>query len=170
MKTWKRLPDRQWQQWLGSVFGAGFLPVAPGTWGAAAGALLLLPLYGYTGAQTWPLIGGLIVLASVTGARAARDLAPDWGEDPKPFVLDEVAGMWTAMLGHAVRAPELLVAFFLFRVFDIWKPFGIRRLEAVGKGWGVMLDDLAAGIAANALIWGIRWFFPDLFESLEGLY
>jgi len=140
---------------VGSVGGAGFLPLAPGTWGAAAGALALLPFFGCSGGQMLPGLVLATLAATFIGAKAAHDLAPDWGEDPKPFVLDEVAGLWVAMLGHAVDAPHLLATFVLFRVFDIWKPLGIRRLEAVPKGWGVMLDDLAAGVAANLGVWGV---------------
>lgn len=142
-----------WQKWVGTVGGAGLLPIAPGTWGAAAGALFLLPFYGKTGPDM--LLGLLIAtaLATLIGAKAAHDLAPEWGEDPKAFVLDEVAGQWVAMLGLAVTWQNLLVTFLLFRFFDIAKPLGIRRLEAVPKGWGVMLDDLAAGLAANAVMW-----------------
>jgi len=130
----------------------GFLPVAPGTWGTAAGVLALLPFLGWSGAQMLPGLAAATVVTSFLGAKAARDLAPDWGEDPKPFVLDEVAGLWVAMLGHAVDVPHLLAAFVLFRIFDIWKPLGIRRLEAVPHGWGVMLDDLAAGALSGVLL------------------
>lgn len=154
MKNWPPT-TRSWQKWVGSVGGAGFLPLAPGTWGAAAGALALLPFFGWSGGQMLLGLAVATLAATFIGAKAAHDLAPDWGEDPKPFVLDEVAGLWVAMLGHAVDVPHLLAAFVLFRIFDIWKPLGIRRLEAVPKGWGVMLDDLAAGAIANLGVWGV---------------
>ena len=152
MKKWPPT-TRSWQKWAGSVGGVGFLPVAPGTWGSAAGVLALLPFLNCSGSQMLLGLTAATLAATFIGVKAARDLAPDWGEDPKPFVLDEVAGLWVAMLGHAVDAPHLLAAFVLFRIFDIWKPLGIRRLEAVPRGWGVMLDDLAAGAAANVLLW-----------------
>ncbi len=144
---------RSWQKWAGSVGGVGFLPLAPGTWGAAAGVLALLPFLGCSGSQMLPGLATVTLAATFIGVKAARDLAPDWGEDPKPFVLDEVVGLWVAMLGHAADAPHLFAAFVLFRIFDIWKPLGIRRLEALPRGWGVMLDDVAAGAAANVLLW-----------------
>ncbi len=142
-----------WQSLLGTFFGAGLLPVAPGTWGAAAGALLLLPFLGKTGAEMLPGLAAASLFFTWLGAKAAHDLAPTWGEDPKPFVLDEVVGMWLAMLFHPVDWPHLAAGFILFRIVDIWKPLGIRRLEAVPRGWGVMLDDVAAGLAANVFLW-----------------
>jgi phosphatidylglycerophosphatase A len=159
MKKWPPT-TRLWQKWVGSVGGAGFLPVAPGTWGAAAGVVLLLPFLSCSGSQMLPGLAVATLLATFVGARAAHDLAPDWGEDPKPFVLDEVAGLWVAMLGWPITWPYLLAAFLLFRIFDIWKPLGIRRLEAVPNGWGVMLDDLAAGVASNVCI--MLWYYFNL--------
>ncbi|MEO6038544.1 MAG: phosphatidylglycerophosphatase A, partial [Saprospiraceae bacterium] len=68
-------------------------------------------------------------------------------------------GVWIAMLGFAVDAWHLLAAFLLFRFFDIAKPLGIRRLERLENGWGVMLDDVAAGLAANLVLWVLQLFF-----------
>ena len=152
MKKWPPT-TRSWQKWAGSVGGVGFLPIAPGTWGTAAGVLVLLPFLHWSGGQLLPFLAIAAGFASWIGAKAARDLAPDWGEDPKQFVLDEVAGVWVAMLGHSVDLVHLFAAFVLFRVFDIWKPMGIRRLESVRHGWGVMLDDLAAGAVTNVILW-----------------
>jgi phosphatidylglycerophosphatase A len=152
------MTQHTWQKWVGTVCGTGYLPIAPGTWGTAAGILVLLPFYSYSGGQ---MLYGLIiatVLANFIGAKAAHDLAPEWGEDPKPFVLDEVAGLWVTMIGHAINGQNLILAFFLFRFFDIFKPLGIRRLENISKGWGVMLDDLAAGLCANLALWAIGYY------------
>lgn len=152
------MTQHTWQKWVGTVGGTGYLPVAPGTWGTAAGILFLLPFYGWPGKQM--LLGLIIatILSSIIGAKAAHDLSSEWGEDPKPFVLDEVAGLWLSMAGHAINAPNLILAFFLFRFFDIFKPLGIRKLENISKGWGVMLDDLAAGLCSNIALWAIGYF------------
>jgi phosphatidylglycerophosphatase A len=151
MKKWP--PNTlSWQQWVGSVLGVGLLPLAPGTWGAAVGALALLPAWGWSGGQLLPALATVTALATWWGAKVAHDLEPTWGEDPKQFVLDETVGLWVTMLGVAVDGPRLVAAFVLFRVFDIWKPLGIRRLESVPRGWGVMLDDVAAGVAANVVL------------------
>ena len=105
-----------------------------------------MPLLFLSGILTW------------IGAIVAKRLEPHWGEDPKQYVMDEFVGVWIAILGHTINWQYLLASFVLFRVFDIWKPLGIRRFERIGNGWGVMLDDVAAGIAANAVLWIIHYF------------
>jgi phosphatidylglycerophosphatase A len=149
-----------WDKTLASVFGAGFLPLAPGTWGAAVGAVLLFP---FQQVDNWVfhfILLIAIILLTWFGANIAYRLQPEWGEDPKKFVLDELVGVWVTLLFHSLNWSNILIGFLLFRVFDIWKPLGIRRLENVKNGWGVMLDDVAAGIAANLCLW-IYWFFKN---------
>ena len=70
-------------------------------------------------------------------------------------MLDEIVGVWITMLYFPIDFWHLVAAFFLFRFFDIFKPLGIRRLEQLPGGWGVMLDDVAAGIAANVVMWAV---------------
>ncbi len=72
--------------------------------------------------------------------------------DPSEVVIDEVAGMWIALLGAPLTAPHLLAAFLLFRLFDVWKPGPIDRLQNLPGGWGVMADDVAAGAVAGLLV------------------
>jgi phosphatidylglycerophosphatase A len=131
--------------------GAGLVRIAPGTCGSAVGlgVVALLP-----GDGRYPWCAGLAALAAAAGCIA---LGP-WAEryfatkDPAPFVLDEVAGMLVATL--APERPPIhwcAAAFVLFRAFDIRKPFGIARLQRLPSGFGVLLDDLAAGVAALAL-------------------
>lgn len=147
-----------WAKIIATVGGAGLLPLAPGTWGAAVGALVLLPFLGKSGLEILPVL--LVSTAALTwlGAAVARKLEPEWGDDPKQFVLDEFVGVWVSLLGHALTGANVLLAFVLFRIFDIWKPLGIRRLENFSGGWGVMLDDVGAGLFANILLWGWRFF------------
>jgi phosphatidylglycerophosphatase A len=76
--------------------------------------------------------------------------------DPGPVVLDEVAGQWLALLvlvaaGHTPALAEVLAAFLLFRAFDVLKPWPIRALESLPGGWGIVADDLAAGLAAGVI-------------------
>ncbi len=148
-----------WSKILGAGFGAGWLPIAPGTWGSGLGLILMLPFWSWTGAALLPWLLGATLVALLVGVRAAANVYTEWGEDPRQFVLDEVVGMWIAMLGFAVDAWHLVAAFFLFRFFDIFKPLGIRRLERLENGWGVMLDDVAAGVAANLVLWAAQLFF-----------
>lgn len=146
-------------KFFASVGGAGYLPLAPGTWGAAVGALALLPLQSMA---AFPLLILLILSSFILtwlGAIVAQKLEPEWGEDPKQYVMDEFVGVWVAMIGHSLSPINILLGFILFRIFDIAKPLGIRRFERVPKGWGVMLDDVAAGIYANIVLSFIQIFF-----------
>lgn len=83
------------------------------------------------------------------GVIATQKLEPIWGHDPSRIVVDELVGVWVAMLGVPNNWQNLLLAFGLFRLFDIWKPLGIRKFEQMPGGWGVMMDDVAAGVAAG---------------------
>jgi len=146
-----------WSKLFATVGGAGWLPVAPGTWGAAVGVVSLLPFLNKTGMAMLPVLLPGAVALTWLGAIVAHRLAPEWGEDPKPFVMDEFVGLWVSLIGHVLNWQNLLVGFVLFRIFDILKPLGIRKLEDVPKGWGVMLDDVGAGIATNVLLWGLHF-------------
>lgn len=137
-------------------FGAGLLPVAPGTWGALVAVLLAWPLTRWT-PDYFNLILCLLIPASAwIGARGSALLRDEWGEDPSQTVLDEISGQWIALLWLPFGLPYWAAAFFLFRFFDIFKPLGIRRLEKIGGGWGVVLDDMLAGLYANVVV---QFFF-----------
>ncbi len=142
-----------------SALGLGYSPVAPGT---LTSAVITLLLYGLATSSPIVLAAGALALVflgsllTVLHGGAAR--APDGGKDPGWVVSDEVAGQALACLGVlpafdalavAGRLPAaLLGAFLLFRVLDIAKPWPIGRLECVPGGWGVLLDDVAAGLLA----------------------
>lgn len=145
---------------LGTAFGLGLLPAAPGTWGTLLGVLLawLVAVLAATATQPFVLVG-LAFAITVAGVPLARAAEKEAGrEDPGWFVLDEVAGYLIAVLGLPLTWPVLLGAFVSFRVFDIWKPPPIRRLEKQGGGIGVMADDLMAGIYANVAVRVVLWF------------
>ncbi len=131
--------------------GAGFLPRAPGTWGSLAALLAGCGLLAIGGRRA--LAAGALL---ATGAgmwaipRAGGQADPGW------VVIDEVAGMWVAMLPLSRPAPApALAAFALFRLLDIWKPGPIGRLDRVPGRVGVMGDDLAAGAAAAGVLWTV---------------
>jgi phosphatidylglycerophosphatase A len=145
-----RLTDRL-AELIGTVFWLGKLPGAPGTYGALAACTLawFAPdwLRGTPGAFPWAwLLGALIFSAACLWATAM--LERRWGPDPSAIVADEFAGMWLALTLLPQDGLTYLVAFVLFRFLDIYKPLGIRRLESVPGPWGVLLDDLAAGVFA----------------------
>ena len=131
----------------------GYLKPAPGTWGSLAAAAVwwfLAPTH------LVPQLG-LILIATAAGIWAAGRMERLGGErDPSIVVIDEVAGMWCALLAAQHVVWHYLVALTLFRLLDIAKPGPIRRLEALPGGWGVMLDDLAAGLVTLGALLGLR--------------
>ena len=146
-------------KWLVFTFGGlGGLPRFPGTWGTLGAALLYLAarlLIPWDAVLFWGTGAAALVVAaaSVPLGRSAQEA---FGEkDPRQFVLDEVAGFFVSiMLLGSYSVGVGVAAFVFFRILDIFKPWPIRKLETVAGGWGILLDDLAAGLAANALV---RW-------------
>lgn len=139
--------------WLTATFlGAGYLRPGPGTYGSIAAVLLWFAaahLLKPTSAQL--LLGTFTaaLLATCVGIPAATRVAREAGrEDPGFVVIDEVAGQLLALLALPATPGYALLSLLLFRCFDIFKPWPIRRLEALPEGTGIMLDDLAAGALA----------------------
>lgn len=132
---------------LATSFGAGYAPIAPGTAGALVGAVAFWGMAQWGFSPDWPLIVASFIVFFI-GVFVTNQLEPEWGKDPSRIVIDEVLGMWITMFLVPLTPLNLFIGFILFRVFDIWKPLFIRRLEALPGGWGVMLDDLLAGIYA----------------------
>lgn len=101
---------------------------------------------------------GLILVFTLAGVWAANRLEAVWGEDPSRVVVDEMVGTWVALL--AVSAGEwmwMLAALVLFRLFDIFKPLGIRRMENLPGGAGVMADDILSGIYGLVVLLVLKW-------------
>jgi phosphatidylglycerophosphatase A len=154
--------------------GVGLIPVAPGTWGSAVGVGVYLALgrgaeKGFDSAvargldlspQTFPLILNTvlilaILLVSLVGMWAATRAEKLLGKkDPGAVVVDEVAGQLVTFLFVPWLAGgwTVVAGFVAFRVFDIWKPYPVRRLEGLGGGLGIMADDLLAGFYAAAVM------------------
>lgn len=136
---------------IATGFGSGYSPVAPGTAGALVGCLMLaafqhfFPFY-FFGKLAWVGLSVLIIVFFFLGVKSADVLEPAWGHDPAKIVVDEMIGVWIAMLFVPFSWFNLTLAFVLFRIFDIWKPLGIRKMEQLKGGWGVMMDDVLAGI------------------------
>lgn len=144
---------------IGTGFGSGFSPFAPGTAGALLAVLIWFGISFIVSeiCLIW-LTVALILFFTVMGVWATNRLEPFWGEDPSRVVVDEMVGVWIALLA----APSgnvwyALGAFALFRLFDIFKPLGIRRMESFPGGIGVMMDDILAGIYSFVVLIGVRW-------------
>lgn len=149
---------------LSTGFGLGLLPGAPGTYAAFLALLVWYGLYFMFPVTTlfW-ITAGLIVATTVIGVWTSRVMERYWGEDPRAVVIDEYIGSWIPALAAAVAGDPALTAglaffgFAAFRIIDIFKPLGCRKMEEVPGGWGVMLDDALAGFYALILTWGLRW-------------
>ena len=143
--------------WVATWFGCGLMRPAPGTWGTLGAlpfGMILMALGGYIG-----LIAGLALIIPV-GFWAAKEFEKMTGDhDSGMVVIDEVAGLWIALLACVGQPPiYLLAAFVLFRFFDILKPFPVGWLDRNLKGAaGVMTDDLMAGVYAAAVIIGTQY-------------
>jgi phosphatidylglycerophosphatase A len=143
---------KYWAWTVATFFGAGFGKPGPGTWGSVAAVLLW---YAYS-ALAHParqtlllaLLAG-IALSLLLGIPAATIAARESGRhDPQFVVIDEVAGQWIALLFSPPGWRYALIALVLFRLFDITKPFPVRHLERLPEGWGIVFDDVAAGLYA----------------------
>lgn len=134
---------------IATAGGAGYFPYGPGTMGAVVAVLLWLPLFMCAGDETRAMVTlAAIVLFTVLGVWSSTIAERFWGEDPSRVVIDEVVGMWIALL--TVPSEEcwwtVPAAFVLFRFFDMVKPLGVRKMEKLKKGYGIMADDVLAGI------------------------
>lgn len=146
---------------IATGFGVGLAPFAPGTMGALLAVALWLAAFACMdfGALRWVTLAAVCLFA-VGGACSATALKPFWGKDPSRVVVDEMVGVWIALLAVPDRSPlawgYVLAAFVLFRVFDIFKPLGIRRMERLPDGIGVMADDMLAGIYSFMLLFLVQ--------------
>jgi len=144
---------------IASGFGTGFSPFAPGTAGAALATIIWIAISFLVSPTCLLLItAALIIIFTILGIWSANVLEPEWGKDPSRIVVDEMVGVWIPLL--AVDTDHLyyaLAAFVLFRLFDIFKPLGIRKMEDLKGGIGVMMDDILAGVYSLVVLLGIRW-------------
>jgi phosphatidylglycerophosphatase A len=142
---------------IATGLGSGYSPWAPGTAGSLVGLLLFVPL------ALAPLVAQLAATVSVfaVGVWAATATARRTGlKDPGLVVVDEIAGMWVALLLMPFTAEVAVVAFFAFRAMDIVKPYPARDLEHLPEGWGIMADDVMAGVYANLLVRVVALVWP----------
>lgn len=141
---------------VATALGAGYAPIAPGTFGSAVGLLLWLALPDIHWLQILA-----IVLIAIVGAWSGSVAEEHFDrQDPGQVVVDEVAGMMVTLAFNPVRGfAWVVVAFVLFRLADIIKPFPVNRLESLPGGIGIMADDLAAGVYANLALRAAMWAF-----------
>lgn len=150
--AWRAGKKTPWAWTVATFFGAGMGRPGPGTWGSVA-ALILWGVFAFlvhpTPVALLAILIAGIALSVAFGVPAATIAARESGRhDPGFVVIDEVAGQWIALLGSPADWRHGLIALILFRLFDITKPFPARQLERLPEGWGIVFDDVAAGLYA----------------------
>ena len=160
--TLRKAPRLAW--WIATGFGSGYLKPAPGTWGSLAGLVAWVLLVNGLRGQPWILLAAPVVLTLV-GIWTSDAVVQETGlKDPSFIVIDEWAGIWfalTPLLFTATLQPQpvllwaarLVAPFALFRLFDIWKPGVVDQAQRLPGGWGVVLDDVLAGLLAALITW-----------------
>lgn len=153
-----KLSQRVWQDpvyFIAFGFGSGLMPLAPGTWGTLAAFPLYLLLVG----SSWSLYLSFMVLAFILGVWVSDKVTKELGvHDYKGIVWDEVLGYLLTMFLAPKGWTWMLLGFFLFRLFDIWKPSLIGYVDKkVEGGLGIMLDDVLAAIPAWSIIQILAW-------------
>lgn len=144
-------------EFIGTVAYVGRLPIAPGTWGSLAALIAWYFLKPFMSDPLFLLINGAIFFA---GVAASEILVEAWDDtDPKAIVVDEWVGMWITLYLAPHSILWGLIAFFLFRFFDIFKPGPIQMMDDLHSPIGVMLDDVVAGIFALFLTQSLLYFF-----------
>lgn len=150
---------------LATGLGAGYSPLAPGTCGsllAALAAWFLFPI-------SWWALPAAVLLSCLAGVPLSAWAERRWGTDPPRVVIDELAGQWLALILLPKALAIYALAFMLFRLFDIVKPWGIFRVQEASGGWGIMMDDLLAGIYANISVQLALLAFYQKGSALAGL-
>lgn len=133
----------------------GRLPVAPGTWGSLVGvAIWEFGVFQLGFPVRLAVIGGVALLAVWVSGLAETTL----GKDARPIVIDEVVGQWVALLWLPQHLFWVVASFILFRAFDVIKPFPVGVSQKLKGGWGVVADDVLAGLYTAGVLYLIRRF------------
>lgn len=155
-----KLSSRVWQDpvyFIAFGFGSGLMPIAPGTWGTLAAFPVYLILTSYSIGWYLALTFAFFWLGVWVSEKVTQDLKV---QDFSGIVWDEVVGYLLTMIAAPPGFIWMVIGFFLFRLFDIWKPFPIRLVDQhVKGGMGVMLDDVLAAVPAFLILQFLAWIF-----------
>lgn len=135
---------------IATVFGIGYIGKGGGSIAAAVLCIFWMFLPASDNLNYWQVF--ITVLVIIAGVWSGNVVDALWGKDSSKVVVDEVAGMMITLLFMPVTIKYVLVGLILFRFFDIAKPLLIRKMELLPKGWGVMADDVLAGIYAHVTL------------------
>ena len=149
MESKIRAPLESLKKLIATLFFTGYAPLAPATVGSALVAVIYFFFFSSLEVVEW-----LIVLATIffVGVYTAHGMEREWGKDPGRVVIDEAVGylVTVAFLPHSLGLA--ITGFFVFRILDIAKPPPARQLESLPGGWGIVADDVVAGIYGNLLL------------------
>jgi phosphatidylglycerophosphatase A len=149
---------------VATVGFVGYSPLAPGTMGSLAAALVFFFFPAYLSAWSFSLGLAILFIVSVWSAQKMFDAARQSKAgkvDPQEVVIDEVMGMTVTLAFLPLSLKTIGIGFLLFRIFDIIKPFPARRSEKLPGGWGIVMDDVVAGVYANVGLRIILSFWPS---------
>lgn len=133
---------------FGTFFYTGFFPFAP----ASFATLVFLLVYWFVPGGDWIATWTIFLPTLLLSVPASSALEATHGKDPHCVVIDEIVGIQIALLGATPTLAGVIAAFILFRIFDVWKPFPIDRLQAWPRGWGIVADDVLAGVYTRAVL------------------
>ena len=143
---------------IATGFFSGYSPIVPGT----AGTLVGILIYSIPGVEKTLTLIIISLLTVIVGIIAAATMEKELGEDPQVVVIDEIAGMLISLILLPKTIIVIIIAFLFFRIYDIIKPPPARQVESFKNGWGIMLDDVFAGIYANISVRILILLFPSL--------
>ena len=144
---------------IATVFKAGYIPIAPGTVGSIIGLLVFWLIKDYASFTIEMFVAATLFFAGVWASTIVEQVLER--HDPGVVIVDEVVGMLVALMLLPPTITVMFLAFLLFRVFDIIKPYPARWCEQLSRGWGIMMDDVVAGLYVNVLIHIILWIVPQ---------
>jgi len=131
-----------------SGFFIGYVPVASGT----IASVLAILLYYVPGFEKLIVLGPVLLLSIPVGIKASAVMEKRYGHDPAEVTIDEITGMWISLLLLPKKLMVIIIAFCLFRLIDVLKPYPIRKIDSLSGGLGIMLDDIVAGLYTNIMI------------------
>lgn len=135
---------------ISTFFGLGYFPVAPGT---ITSLVVILAYKFYLYQLNWPLYLLILFLLFLAGVYTSTKFSAESNKkDPRKIVIDEACGQLLVLFRMSEAWFPVLASFILFRVFDIVKPYPIKKVEALPAGWGIMMDDIVAAIYAGVII------------------
>ncbi len=143
---------------LATFFYTGFFPFAPATFATA----VFLALYWLVPGGAWMAHWAVLAVTAVVSIPVSGAMESRYGKDPHCVVIDEVVGIQIALAGTSPTLSGVVVAFFVFRLFDVWKPFPIDRLQSLPGGRGIVADDAVAGLYTRLVLIAVSLATPAL--------